>query len=151
MTEQQTKKLRNILFWAGVFISGISITFALKFAGLQETGKALAGLDLKFAFLCFLFTMVHMLIRNRRWQATISQTVGYLNCLWAQGIGFLFTMFLPLRLGDAVRIVVLHELEKPPFWAVAASVLLERVIDVAVTLALLSDRQDVLSHKCHLS
>ena len=136
MAEHSPKKTRKILFWAGVFVSVISIIFVFKVAGLQETGKALAGVDLTFAFLCFVFSMVHMLVRNRRWQATISQPVGYLNCLWAQGIGFLFTMFLPLRLGDAVRIVVLHDLEKPPFWAVAASVLLERVIDVAVTLLL---------------
>lgn len=136
MAEHSAKKLRNILFWVGVFVSGGSIIFVLESAGLQQTGRALAGVDLKFAFLCLVFTIVHMLVRNRRWQVTISQTVGYLNCLWAQGIGFLFTMFLPLRLGDAVRIVVLHELEKPPFWAVAASVLLERIIDVAVTLAL---------------
>jgi hypothetical protein len=64
MAEKTSEKLRNILFWVGVPASGISIIFVLKSAGLQETGKALTGVDLTFAFLCFVFTMLHMLVRN---------------------------------------------------------------------------------------
>lgn len=130
-------KFRNVSLWLGFGISVLSIFFVFKIAGLEQTAAALGDVDATYAALCVIFTFVHIAVRNRRWQITISHTAGFLNCLWAQGAGFIFTMFLPLRLGDAVRAIALAELERARLWTVATSVVVERVIDVFVTLALL--------------
>ena len=74
--------------------------------------------------------MVIRLFMSAARRDRISQPVRWM------GQPAIFTMFLPFRLGDVVRAIVLNELEKAPLWTIATTVLIERIIDVLVTLAL---------------
>jgi hypothetical protein len=135
-TESPLSAVKKVLLWTGVAVSGLSLFVVVKVAGVEEFMAAFSGVDGVYAFFCVFFTLVHILVRNRRWQITISRSAGFRNCLWAQGVGFIFTMYLPFRLGDPVRVLALEELEKTGVWSLAASVVMERIIDVVVALIL---------------
>jgi len=57
--------------------------------------------------------------------------------LLAQGIGYLFTNILPLRVGEPARVIVLSGRCRLPLVQVAASALVERLLDVATVVGAL--------------
>ena len=116
------------IFFSTSFIGGLIVS-ALCLA-------AAFWFDPLFATLGLVFTFIHIFIRNARWVAMISVRVSYANALWAQGVGFIFTLFMPLRLGDGVRAVVLAAIDKVSVWSSAMSVIVERGIDVVALMCL---------------
>ena len=123
-------------FIGGLIISALCLAGAFWFTDFQSLLDTLTDFDPLFATVGLFFTFIHIFIRNARWVAMIYARVSFANALWAQGVGFIFTLFMPLRLGDGVRAIVLASIDKISTWSSGMSVIMERGIDVAALLCL---------------
>ena len=132
--------MREILlstsFIGGLIVSALCLAAAFWLTDFQSLLDTLNDFDPMFAAVGFAFTFIHIFIRNARWVAMLDARVGFANALWAQGVGFIFTLFMPLRLGDGVRAIVLAGIGKISIWSSGMSVIMERGIDVFALLCL---------------
>jgi hypothetical protein len=78
-----------------------------------------------------------MAIRAARWQRLIDVPTRFRDVFWAQAIGLLGNNVLPLRAGEAARVMVLSRLGGVAWPRAAASVVVERALDVGSILTLL--------------
>jgi uncharacterized protein (TIRG00374 family) len=101
----------------------------------------LAGIfeQANYAWLCVGLAVQLLLtaIRAARWQRLIDVPTRFGDVFWSQAIGLFGNNALPLRAGEAARVMVLSRLGSVPWPRVAASVVVERALDVATILALL--------------
>jgi hypothetical protein len=67
----------------------------------------------------------------------LNQKGRLLDSFWVQGVGFLFTNILPLRMGEPARIFVMSERCRLPLLQVAASAIVERLLDAATNVFIL--------------
>jgi uncharacterized protein (TIRG00374 family) len=85
-----------------------------------------------------LFQVWSVVARARRWVVLLGQEARLLDAFWAQGIGYLFTNVLPLRMGEPARVLVMAERCRMPVMQVAATAVVERLLDAAtIVLALI--------------
>ena len=62
-----------------------------------------------------------------------------LDAFWAQGVGYLFTNVLPLRMGEPARVLVMAQRCRMPIMQVATTAVVERLLDTAtIVLALIA-------------
>ena len=132
-----SKLFTNPMSWIGITMSILCVFFAVRFSGVDDLLSVVGTFRIDMAVGCFLVTTVHLLVRNRRWQIILEEKTSFISCLWAQGIGFLFTFHLPLRLGDPARLITLSKIERISAWSVGASIVIERILDVVVTLIII--------------
>jgi uncharacterized protein (TIRG00374 family) len=82
--------------------------------------------------------IVGIFLRSLRWVYLLDGEVSLMDPFWAQGIGFLFTNILPFRLGEPARIVALAQKSKIAIVRVTATVLVERLMDIATLVFILT-------------
>jgi hypothetical protein len=67
----------------------------------------------------------------------LSKEHNFSDSFWSQSIGYLFTNVFPLHLGEPARVFVMSSRCSMPIAQVAASALVERLLDVVVILVAL--------------
>ncbi len=128
------KMLRSFRFWIGIAISGLCLWLAFRSVPLNEFAASLSKADLIWLAPSVLVQLAAVLPRAKRWAVILRKKGIVWDAYWAHSVGFLFTNVLPLRMGEPARILVLAEKAQIPILQVAASVLVERILDVATVI-----------------
>lgn len=124
--------LKSIRFWVGLTISAVCLWLAFRNIPLSQFIDALKAIKPGYLALAICFQLLAVLARGRRWQSILSGGVQLRTTFFGHGIGFLFNNILPFRAGEVARTIAVADWAKQPFFKVGSSVLLERLIDVAV-------------------
>jgi hypothetical protein len=113
-------------------------------------GEALASADLSLVFASVVLSIAHLLVRALRWRyllahlprpaaadATGTPRLAVADCFAATVVGYGVTCTVPGRVGEVVRPALLWLWAKVPGGAALASVVFERLLDMATLVAML--------------
>lgn len=132
-------RLKKPLSWLlGAIMSALALTVALW--GIQPARLLQVAGDarLVLAIPAVALLILGLFARARSWHVLLRSQVSYRRVFWALNEGYLLNSVLPLRLGEFGRA---YSTSRTPGVGAAqafASVLVERLIDVAVSLAALT-------------
>ncbi|MGD8605071.1 MAG: lysylphosphatidylglycerol synthase transmembrane domain-containing protein [Anaerolineales bacterium] len=130
--------LRSIRFWIGLIISVVCLWLAFRNVPLTQFFGALELVKPGYLAVAAGFQFLAVAARGVRWQSMLGGDVRFRTTFFGHGIGFLFNNILPFRAGEVARMIAVADWAQQPLFKVGSSVLLERLIDVAVVvLALL--------------
>ncbi|HRF48144.1 MAG TPA: lysylphosphatidylglycerol synthase transmembrane domain-containing protein [Anaerolineales bacterium] len=135
-----SKLFRSPGFWIGLVITLASLAYVwqtLQGEALNTFWARIGSGNYGWLLAAFLMQWLSVIARSQRWAVLLGLRGKLWTAFWAQGIGFLFTNILPLRLGEAARVLVMSERAKLPLVQVAVTAVIERVLDVATTVLLL--------------
>src|SRR5438105_3882526 len=125
------KTLRNWRVWLGIGISAVCLWLALRAVNFPELGNMLAKANYIWLIPAFLAQFIAIVVRSQRWVVLLGNKVRLSDAFWAQCVGFLFTNTLPLRMGEPARVVVLSGRSGLPVVQIAATAIIERLLDVS--------------------
>ncbi len=129
--------LRGAKHAAGPILAVVCLALAVGQAPLEELGRALAGADPGMLAAALLAQVAWMLVRAERWRVLLPGRATFADLFWAQAIGLLGTNVLPLRAGEVVQALALNRCAGVALARVAGSIVLQRLLDLAVLVALL--------------
>jgi glycosyltransferase 2 family protein len=130
--------LSNWRFWVGCTISMACLWLALRHVPLVELGHSVARANLSWLLLAMALQLLAVIIRAQRWVVLLGEKGRLADSFWAQGVGYLFTNVLPFRMGEPARVIIMGERCRLPIMQLAASAMVERLLDVAtIVLALI--------------
>ena len=140
---------RNALLRGGVgaAISLVAIWLVVRSVDVGQTIEILRAADLGWIVLVAVFVVVDLLMRALRWQRLVAPIghVGYLPMLAYLLIGYLANNVLPARLGELVRSHYLGDREGLSRTTTLGTVVVERVVDFVVVVAIAAAAILVLS------
>lgn len=128
-------RLRNWLL--GALVSGLALAIALWGVQPQRLWQVTSQARLIYALPAALFVVLGLLARARSWHILLQGEAGYRRAFWALNEGYLLNSVLPLRLGELGRAYSVSRGLPLRTSRAFASVVVERLIDVAVSLAAL--------------
>ncbi|MCL5958011.1 MAG: flippase-like domain-containing protein [Chloroflexi bacterium] len=82
--------------------------------------------------------LLSIVARSWRWVVLLGKEERLAESFWAQGVGYLFTNVFPLRMGEPARVIAMSEGCGIPVVQVAASAIVERLLDVTTILLILA-------------
>ena len=130
----------QILKVAGFLALGILLLyFAFRGVAWNQLASTLKQVNFWWIALSLFFAGISFLIRARRWMlliAPLGHTPSFKNTYHSLMIGYLSNYALP-RLGEVTRCVTLGKREEIPVDSLIGTVIIERVIDLLIMLALL--------------
>ena len=124
-------------FWAGCLVSLLCLWLAFRSVPLGEVVHIAASANISLLLAAVILQVLAIVARSWRWLILLDKAAGLADSFWAQSIGFLFTNVFPLRLGELARVFVLSERWGLPMMQVAASAIVERLLDVTTTVSVL--------------
>ena len=144
MTLQRNALLRGGI---GAAISVVAIWLVLRSVDVGQTIEILRAADLGWIGLVAAFVVVDLLMRALRWQRLVAPIghVGFFRMLAYLLIGYLANNVLPARLGELVRSHYLGDREGLSRTTTLGTVVVERVVDFVVVVAIASAAILVLS------
>lgn len=125
-------------FWLGLTISLVSLILAFRGVHWSELWIALRAVDLRIMAVAVGVFTVNLVFRGARWQTLLSPlgAVSWRESFAFLNIGYLANDVLPLRAGEVIRSVLLASKKHFDTAAVLATVVVERLLDVLVLVAL---------------
>lgn len=96
-----------------------------------------AGAHFLLLLAAFVVLFLAVVARAWRWVVVLHTEAALVDSFWAQGVGFLFTNVLPFRVGEPARVLVMSERCGLPVMQVAASAIVERLLDAATNVLVL--------------
>jgi glycosyltransferase 2 family protein len=131
----------------GAAISVVAIWLVLRSVDVGQTIEILRAADLGWIGLVGGFVVIDLLMRALRWQRLVAPIghVGFLPMLGYLLIGYLANNVLPARLGELVRSHYLGDREGLSRTTTLGTVVVERVVDFVVVVAIASAAILVLS------
>lgn len=126
--------LRSPRFWFGILISAVTLWLAFRTVPFATLGETLARANFLWILPAIVIQFLAVWSRAQRWNLLLGKKAGVATTYWGHSIGFLFTNVLPFRMGEPARIVVVSGKTGIPVIEVTASVLVERVLDVATVV-----------------
>jgi uncharacterized protein (TIRG00374 family) len=140
---------RNALLRGGIgaAISVVAIWLVLRSVDVGQTVEILRAADPGWIVIVAAFVVVDLLTRALRWQRLVAPIghVGFLPMLAYLLIGYLANNVLPARLGELVRSHYLGDREGLSRTTTLGTVVVERVVDFVVVVAIASAAILVLS------
>jgi len=131
--------MKYLLSFAGIGASVLCFWLAIRHVPFDQLAATLSGARYSWLLLALFCQLLVVFARAKLWAALLGHKARTVDTFWSEGIGYLFTNILPLRMGDPARIFALSRRSKLPIVQVAASACMERVFDVGmITLALLA-------------
>jgi uncharacterized protein (TIRG00374 family) len=121
----------------GVVISLIAILAIIRFVDLRRFLEAIrsANYGLLLAFL--VISISWLLVRGIVWRTLLRGRASYREVFWTLCEGYLLNNFLPFRLGEVGRAFLLGRKAKLGFMDVLSTIVIERVLDLAFSAAIL--------------
>jgi len=130
------KSLKYILF---LLISMLLMYFAFKDQNLPDIISKLSSIEYKWLIISILFGALAFVSRGLRWICLIN-ALGYQasrkNSINSVAVGYLTNILIP-RAGEISRCTSLQQVEKIPFDKLFGTIILERVIDLAILIILI--------------
>ncbi|MGB8212397.1 MAG: lysylphosphatidylglycerol synthase transmembrane domain-containing protein [Anaerolineales bacterium] len=121
----------------GLVISLIAIAAIVHFVDLDRFIKAIRSANywLLLAFLAS--SIIWLMVRGIVWRTLLRERASYRDVFWTLCEGYLLNNFLPFRLGEVGRAFLLGRKAKLGFMDVLSTIVIERVLDVAFSAAIL--------------
>lgn len=131
----------------GAAISVVALWLVLRSVDLGRTVDILRAADFRWIGLMTVFLVVDLLVRALRWQRLVAPIghIRYASMLEYLLIGYLANNVLPARLGELVRSHYLGDREGLSRTTTLGTVVVERVVDFVVVVAIASAAIIVLS------
>lgn len=130
------KKLVNII---GIIVSGYLLWHTFRNEDLDELKAAIFSADKFYLFLGIVVTIPIFMLRSFRWKYLFDKKLSITrwNLFSAMMVGYLGNNVLPARAGEFLRAYLLGKSENISKSLVFATILVERLTDLIVTLLLL--------------
>ena len=133
------KMYRLLKYSVFVLISSILLYFAFRDQNLSEIVYKLVGIEYKYIIISILFGALALISRGLRWVYLV-ESLGYSsskkNAINSVAVGYLTNILIP-RAGEISRCTSLQQVEKIPFDKLFGTIILERIIDFAILIALI--------------
>ena len=127
-------------FLIGLLISGAAAVWLALTVDLSQVGAAFARANPSWLLPAFAVLAVQAVVRAIRWSGLVRSTTGQSvppsRTLDPMLSGYLINALLPGRVGELARTMVLAQRESLPVGRVAASVVVERAVDILALLLL---------------
>jgi uncharacterized protein (TIRG00374 family) len=124
----------------GIAMSVLACALLVQAVDLPATAARLGAIDPVWLAIPLAGLAGQLIIRARRWALLVSSAAGTTvrtgRVVGPLAVGYLANAVLPARLGEVARAVLLAQREHLAIGAVAASVVVERVVDLVALLSL---------------
>lgn len=138
MTKDSQKRGRDALrILPGILISILFIAGLLYLVDLSQVKTAWQQADYRFAPAAGLVLAISIVARAVAWRAILGNKVSFGKTFLTINEGYLLNTFLPFRLGEVGRTLLMSSTTGLSFWEVLATVLVERIFDIAIMSGLL--------------
>ena len=121
----------------GVIISVLFIVAFIFFIDWGEFAEAVQTIQPSVILWTVVLTIIPLCTRSLAWRFLLDREITFKDAFFGENIGYMANNFLPFRLGEIARAVLLSDKVKGGFAAVLPSIFVERLIDLgfaAVTL-----------------
>jgi len=133
-----TQIFKNAKSWLpGLIVSVVCIALILYFVNPADLIEALRGANLVWLGTSFLVGATWLAVRGVVWRTLLREKAPYLPVFLTINEGYLLNNFLPLRLGEFGRAFLLSRKSELTFIEILPTILLERVLDLAFSAAIL--------------
>ncbi|HIE38277.1 MAG TPA: flippase-like domain-containing protein, partial [Anaerolineae bacterium] len=136
---------RRWQLWMGLAISAVALVLALLGIDLPRVAETLAQADYLWLLPTALGVLVYLFARSVRWRLLLGPEVSLSRCFWVTNIGYLVSNVLPFRLGDPARAAVIGRGGSVSTAAALSTVVVERVLDMLMVVALLAGTAPLVS------
>ncbi|HEX7976840.1 MAG TPA: lysylphosphatidylglycerol synthase transmembrane domain-containing protein [Anaerolineales bacterium] len=121
----------------GLLVSAVSLAVVLYLANPRELVKALRLADYRLVALAVAISGVWLLVRAVVWRTLLQEKATFRQVFLTVNEGYLLNNILPFRLGEVGRAFLLGRKAGLGFWQVLSSILIERILDLAMAAGLL--------------
>ncbi len=121
----------------GILVSIVLIAAILYFVDFQVMWNAIRQADYRLLAGSVVLSIVWMLNRAKVWQTLLRDKPKYIDVLFAASEGYLLNTFLPFRLGEVGRAFLLSRKSGMTFSEILPTIIIERVVDLAFSAAIL--------------
>lgn len=132
---QVKKDWKNIL--PGLVVSAICLAVVFYFIDPNQLLQALQLADYRLVVLAFLVSICWLLVRGMVWRTLLQNKATYNQVFFTVTEGYLLNNLLPFRLGEVARALLLSQKASLDFWEVLSTILIERILDLAMAAGLL--------------
>ena len=129
---------RRWRLWVGLAVSAAALVLALLGIDLPQVAATFARAEYVYLLPTTAGILVYLLARSVRWRLLLGPGVSLWRCFWVTNIGYLVSNVLPFRLGDPARAVVIGRGGTVSTAAALSTVVVERVLDMLMVVALLA-------------
>ncbi len=129
---------RKWQLWVGLIVSVVAVVLALSGIDPRRVMETLAQAEYVYLIPAVAVMLAYMVARSIRWRLLLGPGVSLARCFWVTNIGYLISNVLPFRLGDPARAVVIGRQGKVSTAAALSTVVVERVLDMLMVVALLA-------------
>lgn len=137
MSSAKNKAKKPGAWLPGVIISVLFIIAFIIFIDWREFAEAIQAIQPSVIAWTIVLTIIPLCTRSLAWRFLLNREVTFKDVFFGENIGYMANNFLPFRLGEIARAVLLSDKVQGGFAAVLPSIFLERLIDLgfaAVTL-----------------
>ena len=120
---------------AGLVVSGAALIITFWGVQPQRVLQVISRADALYMIPAGFMIFLGLLARARSWHVLMAERAPYRRVFWALNEGYLLNNVLPLRLGEIGRAYAVSQGQPVSTAAALATVVVERLIDVAVSLA----------------
>jgi uncharacterized protein (TIRG00374 family) len=131
-----SKKLPGWL--PGAIVSLAFIAAILYFVDLKKVGAALAAADFRLLLGALAISLAWLAVRAIVWRSLLQNRASYKDVFLSLSEGYLMNNLLPFRLGELGKAFLLSRKSKLTFMEILPTVVIERVIDIAFSAAMLA-------------
>lgn len=121
----------------GVLVSLLAIFFVLRVAQWESLGPALAAVDWRVILPALVLFLASMVARAAAWWMLLQRRASFPKTLLILNEGYLLNNLFPFRLGELGRAVFMSEATQTTPFLVLSTIMLERLMDVALAAGLL--------------
>ena len=130
--------MKKIPRWLpGTLVSIALIAAILYFVDLGDMVNAVRKANYGLLAVSFALSFVWMALRAKVWQTLLRNRPSFADTFFTVGEGYLLNAFLPFRLGELGRAFLISRKSKIPFPEVLPTIVIERVVDLGITAAIL--------------
>ncbi|HRQ37066.1 MAG TPA: lysylphosphatidylglycerol synthase transmembrane domain-containing protein [Chloroflexota bacterium] len=133
--ESSQKDRRQL--WIGTAVSLLCLIAIFLFINPRDIIDAFRHANYAYLGLTGLGVLLFMLIRAIRWRFMMGNQVKYGQVFHVQNIGYMLNMYLPFRLGDVARAVLMGSVPPLTISQSISTMVVERVLDMMFVVALL--------------
>ncbi len=121
----------------GVIISLIAIVAIVHFVDLKQFITAIRSANYWLILASLVVSVIWLMVRGIVWRTLLRGRASYRDVFWTLCEGYLLNTVLPFRLGEVGRAFLLGRKAKLGFMDVLSTIVIERVLDLAFSAAIL--------------
>lgn len=121
----------------GALISIVLIAAILYFVDFQTMWTSIRNANYCILAGSVVLSFLWMFVRAKVWQTLLRDKPAYIDVLFAASEGYLLNAFLPFRLGEIGRALLLSRKSGIQFGEIIPTIVIERIVDLAYSAAVL--------------